>query len=205
MNYKFKDSKLAKTAFVHSSYANENACQSNERLEYLGDAVLEFVISARLYKKFNLPEGKLTKYRASLVSEPTLATIIELLGLDKHLLRGKGETKNTISTSIKCDLFEAVVGAIYLDGGLAEVENFIDLTHSELIKNLEINGLQENAKSMLQEMLGGQKVVYSTTKHGEDHNPLYKSTVIINNQKLGYGEGKNKRTAYKRRLTYCTK
>ena len=195
LNYKFKDAKLAKTAFVHSSYANENSIESNERLEYLGDAVLEFVVSDMLYKKFNLPEGELTKYRASLVSETTLAAIVELFGLDKFLLRGKGEAKSQVSSSTMCDLFEAVVGAMYLDGGIDAVKKFVDMTHESLVKNLEINGLEDNAKSHLQEMLKGQRIVYQTTKSGQDHSPTYKSTVFIGGQKLGFGEAKNKRNA----------
>lgn len=196
LGYKFKDTKLIKTAFTHSSYANEHSVESNERLEFLGDAVLELVVTDKLYSTFAGSEGMLTKYRASLVSEPTLAFIIEQLGLDKFLLKGKGESKSQIdSKAIKCDLFEAIVGAIYQDGGLDSAKKWILSVLGKEIESLRTSGLANDAKSALQEMLKNQKIVYSTTKHGEDHNPHYKSTVIINGVNCGFGEGTNKKSA----------
>lgn len=196
LGYKFKDTKLLKTAFTHTSYANEHGVESNQRLEYLGDAVLELVVTDKLYKMFNGSEGMLTKYRASLVSEPTLAFVIEELGLDKMLLKGKGESKSkTDSKAIKCDLFEAIVGAIYLDGRLESAKKWILSVLGEALESLKTEGLVNDAKSELQEMLKKQKIVYSTTKHGEDHNPHYKSTVIINGVNMGFGEGTNKKSA----------
>ena len=196
LSVQFKNKGILKTAFVHSSYANEHAEESNERLEYLGDAILEFVVTDKLYSMFNLSEGELTKYRASLVNEQTLAFVIEELGLDKFLLKGKGESRNKVdSKAIKCDLFEAIVGAIYLDIGLDAAKSFILSCLSTSFNSLRTDGLVDNAKSALQEMLKGQKIVYSTTKHGESHNPFYKSTVMINGECFGYGEGSNKKAA----------
>ncbi|MBQ8468870.1 MAG: ribonuclease III [Clostridia bacterium] len=195
IGHKFANKAFLDTAFVHSSYANEKSVESNERLEYLGDAVLELLVTDKLYKIFNLPEGKLTKYRASLVSEPTLSFVISQLGLDKFLLRGKGEQKTQPTSAEKCDLFEAVVGALYLDGGIEASRKFVDESLGDAIEKLKAEGLEENAKSMLQEMLKNQRIVYSTTKHGESHNPFYKCTVIVNGNLCGYGEGKNKKTA----------
>ena len=126
IGYKFQNRKLLNTAFVHSSYANEHKVECNERLEYLGDAVLEFIITDKLYSLFNLGEGQLTKYRASLVNEDTLSFIVSELNLDSFLLKGKGEKKNGIdSKAIKCDLFEAIVGAIYLDSGIEFAKQFV--------------------------------------------------------------------------------
>ena len=196
LGVQFKNKQLLKTAFVHSSYANEHEQESNERLEYLGDAVLEFVVTDRLYSMFNLPEGELTKYRASLVNEQTLAFIIEELGLHEFILKGKGESRNKVdSKAIKCDLFEAIVGAMYLDLGIDVAKNFILNCLNSALEGLKTDGLINNAKSALQEMLKGQKIIYSTTKHGESHNPYYKSTVIINGECFGFGEGSNKKAA----------
>lgn len=195
LGYVFKNKALLKTAFVHSSYANEHKVESNERLEYLGDAVLEFVITDKLYSMFNLSEGELTKYRASLVNETTLAFIVEELNINQFLLKGKGEKQNTTSNATKCDLFEAVVGAIYLDGAIDSAKQFILNALKEFIQQLKTDGLKNNAKSVLQEMLVNQKIVYSTTKHGESHNPHFKSTVMINGECLGFGEGTNKKAA----------
>ncbi len=195
LGYVFKNKALLKTAFVHSSYANEHKVESNERLEYLGDAVLEFVITDKLYSMFNLSEGELTKYRASLVNETTLAFIVEELNINQFLLIGKGEKQNTTSNATKCDLFEAVVGAIYLDGTIDSAKQFILNALKEFIQQLKTDGLKNNAKSVLQEMLVNQKIVYSTTKHGESHNPHFKSTVMINGECLGFGEGTNKKAA----------
>jgi len=195
VGYRFSNKLLLETAFVHSSYANEKSLESNERLEYLGDAVLELIVTDKLYGLFNLSEGQLTKYRASLVSEQTLAFVVENLGLDKFLLRGKGEQKSPVTSAEKCDLFEAIVGALYLDGSIDASKNFIDMALGEAIEKLKTDGLVDNAKSRLQEMLKNQKIIYSTTKHGESHNPIYKCTVIINGECCGYGEGKNKKSA----------
>lgn len=196
LGYQFTNKKLLKTAFVHSSYSNEHNVECNERLEFLGDAVLELIITDELYQTFALQEGKLTQYRASLVSQPTLAFVVEQLQLNKFLMVSKGVQHNASdSKAIKCDLFEAVVGAIYLDGGISQAKKFVLNVLGNCINNLKINGLESDAKSALQEMLVGQKIIYSTTKHGLSHNPLYKSTVMVNGINMGYGEGTNKKSA----------
>ena len=95
----------------------------------------------------------------------------------------------------KCDLFEAIVGAIYLDAGIDAARRFILNCLVTAIDDLATNGLEDNFKSQLQEMLINQKIIYSTTKHGDDHNPTYKCTVIVNGVNMGFGQGKNKKTA----------
>lgn len=192
---KIVNKQIIQQAFIHSSYANETKKESNERLEFLGDAVLELVITDYLYRSFNLAEGKLTKYRASLVSESTLAFVVEELGLDKYLLRGKGESKSKITSAEKCDLYEAVVGALYIDGGIELAKKFILSTHETVLQKLKTDGLEENAKNQLQEMLANKKICYKTTKHGQDHSPIYKSLVTIDGVGLGSGEGTNKKSA----------
>lgn len=194
-NGKIVNKNIVEQAFVHSSYANETNKQSNERLEFLGDAVLELVITDYLYNSYNLAEGKLTKYRASLVSENTLAFIVDELDLAKFLLRGKGESKSPVTAAEKCDLYEAIVGALFLSNGMELAKNFILSTHKSVLHKLKTDGLEENAKNMLQELVVGQKICYKTSKHGKDHNPVYKCKVAINGIEMGQGEGTNKKSA----------
>ena len=196
IGYKFNSHKLLETAFTHSSYANENNVQSNERLEFLGDSIIEFVITEILYKEFQGNEGELSKIRAMIVSEKPLAETIDRLDLSRYMLKGKGESKSQAnSTAIKCDLFEAVVGAIYIDGGLEQARNFFVGSVSEMLSNIKVNGYVDNPKTKLQEMLKTEKIFYSTSKTGADHMPTYKTVVFINDKKMGVGEGSNKRTA----------
>jgi len=195
IGYSFKNKNLLKNAFIHSSYANESSIESNERLEFLGDSVLELICTEELFNAFDLPEGKMTKYRASLVSESTLAFVINELKLHEYLIRGKGESKSKVTSAEKCDLYEAIIGALYLDGGIAVAKRFFDKTHGQLIGKLKTEGYEDNAKNVLQEMMPKERIVYSTTKHGEDHNPTYKCTIIIAGVNMGYGEGTNKRSA----------
>lgn len=196
IGYCFKSKKYLQTAFVHSSYSNEHKIESNERLEFLGDAVIEFVITEILYLQFRGREGDMSKIRSMIVSERPLAEAVERLGLDKFLLKGVGESKNTTeSKAVKCDLFEAICGAIYLDGGIDETRKFFELALGETILSLKINGYVDDPKTALQEMLKQAKIVYSTSKSGEDHRPIYKTTVFINGIKMGSGMGSNKKTA----------
>ncbi len=195
IGYKFKDKKLLEVAFTHPSYANEHKTKSNQRLEFLGDAVLELIVTDKLFSTYVGSEGDLTKYRASLVSQPTLAFIIEQLGLEDYLQKGKGESRNGIdSKGIKCDLFEAIVGAIYLDGGYAEAQKFVLGLLQDAISNIS-DATDKNYKSLLQEKLKNQKIVYRTTKKGEDHNPTYTCTVLVNGINCGKGIGGSKKVA----------
>ena len=112
LKVKFKNKELLEMAFTHSSYANENNKQSNERLEFLGDSVLGLIVTQVIYSKTDFKEGQLSKLRALLVSEEPLSRIIDMLDIEKLMLKGKGESKSKVSSkAIKCDLFEAIVGA----------------------------------------------------------------------------------------------
>lgn len=196
IGYSFKNKKLLKTAFTHSSYSNEHRVESNERLEFLGDAVIEFIITEILYQEFQGREGDMSKMRALVVSEKPLAEATIKLGLDKYLLKGVGESKNTTkSTAILCDLFEAICGAIYLDGGIAETKIFFDRAVGDLINALKVNGYVDDPKTKLQEMLKQAKIVYNTNKSGEDHKPTYKTVCFVNGVKMGTGVGTNKKQA----------
>ena len=194
IGYKFKDKKLLLKALTHSSYSNEHRVESNERLEFLGDAVIEFIITERLYLEFKGKEGDLSKIRAMLVSEKPLSESIDKLGLEKCLLKGVGESKNSISSkAVKCDLFEAVVGAVYLDGGIDNAKKFFNAAIGERLENIRINGFVDDPKTKLQELLKQAKIVYQTSKSGADHKPTYKTNVFINDVKMGKGVGLNKR------------
>ena len=196
IGYKFKKPKLLTKALTHSSYSNEHKVESNERLEFLGDAVIEFIITERLYLEFSEKEGDLSKIRASIVSEKPLSEAVDALGLEKYLLKGVGESKNAISSkAVKCDMFEAIVGAILLDGGIENAKEFFNKALGEKLLNIKVNGYVEDPKTKLQEMLKQAKIVYQTSKSGADHMPTYKSNVYINDVKMGKGKGSNKRAA----------
>ena len=194
IGYTFKTKKLLQKAFTHSSFSNEHRVESNERLEFLGDAVIEFIITERLYLEFDKKEGDLSKIRSMVVSEKPLSEAVDSLGLEKCLLKGVGESKNTISSkAVKCDLFEAIVGAIYLDGGINEAKTFFNNALGARLENIKLNGFVDDSKTKLQEMLKQAKIVYQTTKSGADHKPTYKTSVFINDVKMGKGIGSNKR------------
>ncbi len=196
IGYKFKNEKLLIKALTHSSYSNEHRVESNERLEFLGDAVIEFIITEKLFNEFKGKEGDLSKIRALIVSEKPLADAIDKLGLEKYLLKGVGESKNTTSSkAVKCDMFEAIAGAIFIDSGIEETKKFFTLAVGDIIANIKVNGYVDDSKTKLQEMLKQAKIVYSTTKTGEDHRPTYKTSVFVNDVKMGSGSGSNKRTA----------
>ena len=196
IGYKFKSRKYIQTAFIHSSFSNEHRVESNEKLEFLGDAVIEFIVTEILYLQFKGKEGDMSKIRSMIVSEKPLAEAIDKLGLFKYLLRGVGESKNTVeSKAVKCDLFEAICGAIYLDGGIDNVRKFFEYAVGDIILNLKVNGYVDDPKTKLQEILKQAKIVYSTNKTGEDHKPVYKTSVFINDVKMGTGVGPNKKSA----------
>lgn len=196
IGYKFKRPKLLIKALTHSSYSNEHNVESNERLEFLGDAVIEFIITERLFLEFNEKEGDLSKIRAMIVSEKPLAEAVDKLGLEKFLLKGVGESKNKVnSKAIKCDMFEAIVGAIFLDGGIESAKEFFNFAVGEKLDNIKINGFVDDPKTKLQEMLKQAKIVYQTSKSGADHMPTYKTSVFINDVKMGNGTGSNKRSS----------
>ena len=125
IHYGFKDKENLKTAFTHSSYANEHGVKSNQRLEYLGDSILNFSVAEYLYNNFDVEEGQMSKWRSKMVNSDNLANIIETLELDKYLLLGKSFGKQEPAKSIKEDLFESLVGAIYVDSSLEKAKRFI--------------------------------------------------------------------------------
>lgn len=203
INYEFKNKEYILEALTHSSYSNENKNYPfNERLEFLGDSVLSIVISDYLFKKeTKLPEGELTKIRANIVCEESLSEVSKNIHLGKYMLLGKGEeaTGGRERISILADALEAVIAAIYLDGGIKCAREFI-LTNMEKIINDSIKGkIFRDYKTYLQEVLqskGEQHIWYKLVEEkGPDHNKRFVMQVGINDEVLGVGEGKSKKDA----------
>ena len=201
--YCFEDKTLLKQAMTHSSYANEHRAQhmkDNERLEFLGDAVLEVISSEFLFKEYpEMPEGDLTKLRASIVCEPTLALCARDLNLGEYLLLGKGEerTGGRGRDSIMSDAMEAFIGAIYLDGGFANAKEFIDRF---IMKDIEHKKLFYDSKTILQEIVQrdhkGEEITYQLIgEEGPDHNKKFVVDLLIGGKVEGQGSGRTKKAA----------
>ena len=201
--YCFEDKTLLKQAMTHSSYANEHRAQhmkDNERLEFLGDAVLEVISSEFLFKEYpEMPEGDLTKLRASIVCEPTLAWWARDLNLGEYLLLGKGEerTGGRGRDSIVSDAMEAFIGAIYLDGGFANAKEFIDRF---IMKDIEHKKLFYDSKTILQEIVQrdhkGEEITYQLIgEEGPDHNKKFVVDLLIGGKVEGQGSGRTKKAA----------
>lgn len=202
IGYAFKDKDLILKALTHSSYANEKKMEKynhNERLEFLGDAVLEVCTSDFLFKEYlDKPEGDLTRLRASIVCEPTLAECARAIHLPDFLMLGKGEetTGGRYRDSIVSDAFEAVIGAIYLDGGVEEAKKFIIRF---VLNDIENKHLFYDSKTILQETvqkLYKKKVEYKLiSEEGPDHDKKFNVQVLLEDTILGEGIGRTKRKA----------
>ena len=202
IGYQFQQEGLLRQALTHSSYANEHRMKKlsdNERLEFLGDAVLEIVTSDFLYHEHSdVPEGELTRVRASIVCEQTLAFCTRTLNLGDYLFLGKGEdqTGGRKRKSILSDAFEAIIGAIYLDGGFANAKEFI---HRFVLNNVEHMQLFYDSKTILQEIVQANfKEVISyhlIGEEGPDHNKTFRVAVHIGEEEYGVGEGRTKKAA----------
>ncbi len=203
IGYEFRNKRLLSTALCHSSYANESkkGLQSNERLEFLGDSVLSIVVSEYLYKHFShMPEGELTKFRASLVCEKSLHKQAQKLHLGEYLMLGKGEelTGGRERPSILADAVEAVIAAIYLDSNLEQARNFIlSILHEDLVpEKLEE---AKDYKTILQEIIQQnkeEKVSYCLVEEsGPDHDKRFTVEVRLNSNVIGRGTGRSKKDA----------
>lgn len=204
MGYQFQNIDLLNNALTHSSYANEkhwSYTQNNERLEFLGDAVLELISTEYLYATHpNMTEGELTRFRASLVCEMSLASSARELELGGCLYLGKGEynTGGDKRDSILSDAFEAIIGAIYLDGGLEQAKKFV---HRYVLSDIEQKQLFYDSKTILQEMVQshfheGTKINYPLVKEsGPDHNKTFFVVCQVNDIDYGSGSGRTKKAA----------
>lgn len=202
IGYRFRDRTLLRQALTHSSFTNEqkiNRTKNYERLEFLGDAVLELVSSEFLFREHpEVPEGELTKQRASMVCEPSLAFCARDLELGKFMRLGKGEesTGGRDRDSITSDAMEAVIGAIYLDGGMTSAKRFIDRF---VLSDLEDKQLFYDSKSNLQELVQGKlkkDLHYELLEEtGPEHNKSFRVAVHMGEEVLGEGQGRTKKAA----------
>lgn len=203
IKYHFSNPEILYNALTHSSYANEmrlDKSKNNERLEFLGDAVLELVTSEYVYQNYaNLNEGELTKLRASIVCEQNLSSCARDLELGKYLLLGKGEdlTGGRERNSILSDVLEALIGAIYLDGGFTNAKEFIT---NFILAGLKDKQLFFDSKTILQEIVQNdsnkQKLRYKLiSEEGPDHNKTFTIAVCIGNDEIGIGTGRTKKAA----------
>ena len=203
IGYKFDDFTLFTKAMIHSSYANEKHLpkyECNERLEFLGDAVLELVSSEFLFHNNpKLPEGELTKTRASMVCEPALAFCARDLDLGEYLLLGKGEdaTGGRKRESVTSDAMEALIGAIYLDGGFANAKEFVE---KFILTDIEHKKLFYDSKTILQEIVQRdfkeEEIQYVIIgEEGPDHAKRFVVEVRIGEKKAGTGKGSTKKAA----------
>lgn len=205
INYQFKNERLISTALSHSSYANEHKnedVECNERLEFLGDAILGFVVGEYIYKKFSLwPEGKLTKLRASVVCETMLSKKGRELGINNALKLGKGEehTGGRERNSIIADAVESVIGAIYLDGGMDEARKFILNLLVDEINEISSTVHILDAKTTLQEIIqrdSQEPIEYIiTSESGPAHCKSFAVEVRHKQKVLGKGVGHSKKEA----------
>ncbi|MDK2563208.1 ribonuclease III [Romboutsia sedimentorum] len=203
IDYKFENREYILEALTHSSYSNENKDYNfNERLEFLGDSVLSIVVSEYLFKKeTNLPEGELTKLRANIVCEESLSDAANEINLGEHMLLGKGEeaTGGRKRISIIADAFEAVIAAIYLDGGIESARKFVLNYMEDIICDSRKGKIFRDYKTHLQEVLQGKgenNIWYKLVEEkGPDHNKSFVMQVGTNEEVLGLGEGKSKKEA----------
>jgi len=203
IGYTFRSPQLLRQAVTHSSYANEGKKhgRNNERLEFLGDSVLSVIVAKHLYLTYkDIPEGELTKLRASLVCEKALDVFADKLELGKYLLLGRGEemTGGRQRPSILADAFEAVIAALYLDGGYEIAQRFV---LSYIPKNLDIRKTSPlvDYKTALQEIIQQnreEKIEYVlVAERGPDHAKIFTAEVMLNSNVIGRGEGSSKKQA----------
>jgi len=205
IGFQFKDKSLLKQAFIHRSYINENRSSGlshNERLEFLGDAVLELVITDFLYERFKeMDEGQLTSLRSALVNADTCAQVADKLGANNFLLLSKGESRDTgrARQFILANTLEAVIGAIYMDGGYEPAKEFVLKHVTPLTEDIIKQGTWIDAKSLFQERAqehDGVTPSYKTIREtGPDHDKRFVVGVYLGSELVGQGEGKSKQDA----------
>jgi len=201
----FKDENILLQALVHRSYLNEHPDLSlghNERLEFLGDAVLELVVTEYLYKKYDNPEGELTNWRAALVNAKILAEIAHDLGVEEylHLSRGEAKDKNQKARNyILANAMEAIIGAIYLDQGMGQVREFINKNIIKHLPDILANKLYIDAKSLFQEeaqdRVGITPSYQVLSESGPDHNKKFVIGVYLEDELIAQGQGSSKQEA----------
>ena len=198
----FKDPSLLDLALTHRSYAYENDIkETNERLEFLGDAILNLCVTDLLYARFpEYLEGDLAKLRASLVSEPALAEVASGLDLGDAIRLGRGESQSggRSKPSIKADALEAVIGAVYLDGGISGVRRLVKRLFGGLVEASAGKAIPKDAKTRLQEIVTRRHGIlprYRVVGSGPDHAKRFRAEVFVKDELCGEGEGRSKKEA----------
>lgn len=206
LGLKITDWLLLSRALTHRSFLNEHpeALEDNERLEFLGDAVLDFVVGSWLYHHFpEMPEGDLTRMRSALVHTEQLAVFAAKIHLGKALRLGRGEAQagGRSRPALLCDTFEALIGAIYLDGGISAVSEFIEPLLIEASEDILLNHKNEDPKSLFQEWAQSQgylaPLYITKNSFGPDHSKIFEVEVLLNGEPFGRGEGPSKQAAAK--------
>jgi ribonuclease-3 len=206
LGLKITDWLLLSRALTHRSFLNEHpeALEDNERLEFLGDAVLDFVVGSWLYHHFpEMPEGDLTRMRSALVHTEQLAVFAMNIHLGKALRLGRGEAQagGRSRPALLCDTFEALIGAIYLDGGISAVSEFIEPLLIEASEDILLNHKNEDPKSLFQEWAQSQgymaPLYVTKNSFGPDHSKIFEVEVLLNGEPFGRGEGPSKQAAAK--------
>lgn len=202
IGYYFKDEAILKKALTHTSYAYENKIESNEKLEFLGDSILEYISSKYIYDKYpKLKEGEMTKVRAAVVCENSLYKVAKKHNFSDFLYLGKSQKSgnNDVRPAILADSVEAVIAAIYFDAGIDEAERFIIENLKDEIKIASEHVGMKDYKTVLQEKLqvhGSVEIKYNIIKEeGPDHDKNFVAEVLCNGQVLAQGNGKNKKSA----------
>ena len=205
IGYAFREKRLIESAFTHRSYINENRTpgrEHNERLEFLGDAVLELVVTEFLYAMYpNKTEGDLTAYRAALVNTVSISDAATKLGMNEYLLLSRGEARDTGRARgiILANAFEAMIGALYLDGGYDAAKEFIGTNLFHKVHAVVEHRLWQDAKSRLQELaqekVGATPAYEIINQSGPDHNKTFVVAVMVSGKRMGVGEGRSKQDA----------
>ncbi len=203
IGYEFKDKSLLKKAMTHISYGNEKSIESNQRLEFLGDSILSFVVAEYIYNTFKeLDEGRLTEIRAAAVCEKTLAVAARKMDLGSGIIFGKSEKVcgGINKDSILADAFEAVLGAIYLDSNIDEARNWVLLNLKDAIADttfVDLRNYKSEIQNYFQKRDKGRDVVkYRLVERtGPDHMPMFKVEALYKNKKIGEGAGSSRKAA----------
>lgn len=202
IGYFFKNPQLLQTAFTHTSYANEKGTKSYERLEFLGDAIVDFLVAEYLFSKYeNLDEGMMSRLRAALVCESALAALASEISINECMLLGNGAelSGDRNRPSILADMFEAHIAAMYLDAGLDNTRDYLLSVYADKIDNAVENGKIVDYKTMLQEKLqenGACNIVYElVSAEGPVHHCLFNMQVVADGKVLGKGSAYSKKQA----------
>ena len=192
IGYYFENKDLLQRALTHPSYSHIHGGENYQRLEFLGDSIVDFIIADELCKAYpDLDEGKLTKMRCAIVSAPPLATAVKASGLDKYIRMGFGE----LGDNIRSDLFEAICGAIYLDGGIDKAREFVVKNLQESIATSKDNYKNDFKSAVLEKYAKHNVEFRDSGKRGEEHHPIFTVELYIDGKLVATADGENKKSA----------